>query len=103
APSAAARAYQLRALEGDHCSIAFDKPHLTAEEARCRHDRKTHPFELPQRGLVPLVREDDARPQRHEVATGRPLLALLHGTLVAAAEDRLDGHVAARQCSKNVR
>src|SRR5262245_6696136 len=87
-------AHQLRAFECDHGAVALGDAILTGEERGARHDTEAHALELVQRGLVALIRENDAGTHRHKVAAGRPLLSLLQRAFVAAAEHRLDRHVA---------
>src|SRR6185312_9794166 len=80
----AAAAHQFRALERDHRAVTLADPILAGEERRARHDAKPHARQLLQRRFIALIRQDDARSHRDEVAPRRPLLALLHRASIAA-------------------
>src|SRR6185437_3628824 len=99
----ATTAHELRALERDHRAFAVADALLPREEVDCGHDLESHLLQLAQCRLVARIRDRDARSRRHEVAAARPLFALLHGAMLAAAEHRLHGQTDVLECRENVR
>src|SRR5512138_2519081 len=87
ASRSAATADELRSLEVDHTAVALGDPLLASEEGDAGDGAEADLLHLVKGRLVPLVRQDNARTQRDEVAARRPLLALLRGAVPAAAID----------------
>src|SRR2546427_3665557 len=82
-----------RSTAAAHQLAAFDRNHrpLAIIQRRAgRHHTKAGTGKLAEGGVVAVVAQDDAGPYRERVAGRRPLLALLQGPLIAAAEDRLE-------------
>src|SRR2546428_12065487 len=79
-----AAAHQLAAFDRNHRPLAI------IQRLVGRHHTKAGTGQLAEGGVVAVVAQDDAGPYRERVAGRRPLLALLQGALIAAAEDRLE-------------
>src|SRR6185312_5353385 len=103
AARAAAAAHQLRALERDHRPLSVANALLSREETDGRHHFESHLLQLAQRRLVAGVRDQDAGTRGDEVASARPLLALLDRAHLAAAEHRLHGQPNGLQRGEDVR
>src|SRR2546421_2558606 len=82
--------HQLAAVDRDYRALPVPERLIAGQEVHAGNQPESRGAQLGEGGVVAVVAQHDARPHREAVARRGPLLALLHGALTAAAEDRLE-------------
>src|SRR3989442_12343464 len=91
APRAAAAAPQLAAVERDDPPLAVLERLFAGQQVHRRDDPEARVLHLPNGRFVARIGDGDTGAHAEEMARRRPLLALLQGPVVAAAEHGLEG------------